>query len=114
MHKTIRCTCGRLGHYPATAKRGDQWECWTCGKVWTIVPPGQGKPLRQAKSKAPTQKTQVIVMPVIREVVRDSLCDVRQTNPFLPQQFALPAPTAERREVAKYEGLFSWLARIFS
>lgn len=49
-HLSGKCKCGRVQHYPKSAKIGDKWTCWSCGRIWTIVKSG-GKPLKKIGSK---------------------------------------------------------------
>jgi hypothetical protein len=110
MHKTLRCTCGRIAHFPKHAKRGHQWECYRCGTVWTIVPSGTGSQrLVEKRSRAPGPNPQVVVLPVLRETIRE-LPPLRQQDPFLPDRHQLPAPS--RRPQATIGCLPAFLAMI--
>lgn len=50
-HLSGECSCGRVSHYPKGAKVGDKWTCRSCGRTWTIVASGKGKPLNRVPSK---------------------------------------------------------------
>lgn len=90
MHKTLRCTCGRIAHFPKHARRGDQWECYRCGMIWTIAPASMGgQPLVKRQSRPPDPAPQVIILPVVRELPVPP-----QANPFLePGARQLPLPS---------------------
>jgi len=50
-HLAGRCDCGRKIHLPKNTQYGDEWKCWTCGKVWVFS--DHGKPVHVERSKAP-------------------------------------------------------------
>ncbi|HJZ59924.1 MAG TPA: hypothetical protein VKE74_33590, partial [Gemmataceae bacterium] len=50
-HLVGRCDCGRKVRFPSGSRLGATWECWTCGRVWTLS--SHDRPLHQEKSRAP-------------------------------------------------------------
>ncbi len=84
-HLSGYCTCGREKHYPKNARAGTTWQCWNCGEIWMIVPRGSGKKLSKQSSRppAPRPQPQVLILPVLREVIRD----------VTPNQLPAPAKT---------------------
>ena len=58
--------CGREIHLSRTARYGDGWRCYRCGKSWRLVPDGMGsKPGFIVASRPPRPRAQVII--VVRE-----------------------------------------------
>jgi hypothetical protein len=96
-HEMGYCDCGREIHWPRTARYGDKWRCYNCGRRWELAPARRGcKPGYLVQSRRPEPKPRVVVVQVAAP---------RQV-PFLPpgspQLRALPAP--RRRG-----GLLAWL-----
>lgn len=61
-HGTFKCQCGRKQHYPKNVKAGYVWKCRACGRKTTVVPRGQGVPMKIEKSKKtkkPVTKKQI-------------------------------------------------------
>lgn len=56
-HLAGRCSCGRPMHWPKSAKLGSTWNCWKCGKTWTLS--NHGEPLHTRKSKAPPKEDNI-------------------------------------------------------
>ena len=95
-HLSGRCTCGRPMHWPRGTRYGDTWECYRCGMIWTYCRDGE-LPLTTTRSRPPAPAPTVVVLPVLRERIRE-LPPPLQANPFLePGARQLPAPSRHQR-----------------
>jgi hypothetical protein len=107
-HLSGRCYCGRRIHWPRDVRIGDTWDCYRCGATWRLVPPGQGIPNTRTRSRPPASPPKVIVLPVVRETIRE--LPQPQGNPFIPPGRQLPGPS---RPAQAYAGcLPAFLAMI--
>lgn len=57
-HLQGRCRCGKVTHWPKTAKIGDKWKCYSCGFVITMVARGTpgAKPTQRVVSETHAQQ----------------------------------------------------------
>jgi hypothetical protein len=95
-HEMGYCDCGREIHFPCTARFGDKWRCYTCGRNWTLRSNGGVKPSYRVTSRRPRPKPRVVVVQVAAP---------RQVPFQLPGTPQLPALPAPRRR----GGLLAWL-----
>lgn len=99
-HEMGYCDCGREIHFPCTARYGDKWRCYGCGRSWTLRPTGGVKPSYRVRSRKPRQPRIVVVQ------VETPL----SVNPFIPQGGHLPPPPPMRQlPPPRRGGLLAWL-----
>jgi hypothetical protein len=99
-HEMGYCDCGREIHFPCTARYGDRWRCYNCGRIWDLVPNRIGaKPGYLVESRRPKPKPTPQVVVVVREAPRPA-----------QRQRALPAPAPRQLPAPpRRDGLLAWL-----